>query len=170
MQLLPSSTSPRNPIINDLHKENAHGLRYRARDHGTVPGFYRSLCGVDIHRRHSFIGAYGNKTEDKGVHRALLQDNATEMAIPMAVATATAATTVGGTGTGVGICKTLPWMVIRAVAGGQSSKIDEHDKSSGSDTGLNDSTRQLTDLRIQCIEFLFWALCCTAERPATRHH
>lgn len=40
------------------------------------------------------------------------------------------------------------------MTGGQSSKIDEHDKSSAGDTGLNDSTRQPTDLRIQCIEFL----------------
>lgn len=57
-------------------------------------------------------------------------------------------------------------MVTRAVAGGQSSKIDEHDKSSGSDIGLNDSTRQLTDLRIQCIEFLLGA--SAAPRTATR--
>lgn len=66
--------------------------------------------------------------------------------------------------------KTSQWIVTRAAAGGQSSKIDEHDKSSGSDTGLNDSTRQLTDLRIQCIEFLS-GLCCAgsdAERNTER--
>lgn len=44
--------------------------------------------------------------------------------------------------------------VTGAAAGGHSPEIDEHDKSSGGDTGLNDSTRQPTDLRIQCIEFL----------------
>lgn len=46
------------------------------------------------------------------------------------------------------------WMVTGAAAGGHSPEIDEHDKSSGGDTGLSDSTRQPTDLRIQCIEFL----------------
>lgn len=96
-------------------------------------GFYRPLGGVDTDR---------NKTEDKG------------------------GTTDKTTGAVVDgwrrrwwrvhvVARTSPWrMVTGAAAGGHSPEIDEHDKSSGGDTGLNDSTRQPTDLRIQCIEFL----------------
>lgn len=93
--------------------------------------FYRPLDGADIHRRRSFIAADRNKTENKG---ACSQDNAV-VAIEMKGTTATVAAVKAA-----GVASTSLWKVTRAATGGQSSKIDEHDKSSGGDTGLNEST------------------------------